>query len=92
MKESLEKRTLNIAKYMIHTKDTIRGVAETFGLSKSIVHKDLHQRLSILDKEKYEQVKNILYEHQKMRHIKGGISTKKKYLKLKEELIIEERM
>ena len=38
---SIEERAVNIAHYIIETKDTVRGAATKFGVSKSTVHKDV---------------------------------------------------
>ena len=38
---SIEERAVNIAHYIIDSKDTVRGAAKKFGISKSTVHKDL---------------------------------------------------
>ncbi len=75
-------RTISEAKYMIDTGKTIREVAKAFMVSKSTVHKDLKDRLKYIDKDLYGAVLKILKEHTEIRHIRGGESTKKKYLKL----------
>lgn len=71
------------AQVVLDTKMTIREVAKLFKISKSTVHKDLNERLLDIDSEKYNQVKEIFQEHIDVRHIRGGESTKKKYLKLR---------
>ena len=38
---SIEERALCLAKYIIDSKDTVRGAAKKFGVSKSTVHTDL---------------------------------------------------
>ena len=38
---SIEDRAVNLAHYIIDSKDTVRGAAKKFGISKSTVHKDL---------------------------------------------------
>lgn len=38
---SIEERAVNLAHYIIETKDTVRGTAKKFGISKSTVHKDV---------------------------------------------------
>ena len=38
---SIEERAVKIAHYIIETKDTVRGAATKFGVSKSTVHKDV---------------------------------------------------
>lgn len=78
MVERIEKESDQI----ITTKMTIREVAKIFGISKSTVHKDLNERLLELNPKKYEEVKKIFQEHIEIRHIRGGESTRKKYLNL----------
>ena len=70
------------ADQVLNTKMTIREVAKIFGISKSTVHKDLNERLQELDPIKHEKVKQIFQEHIEIRHIRGGESTRKKYLGL----------
>lgn len=38
---SIEERAINLAHYIIDSKDTVRGAAKKFGVSKSTVHKDV---------------------------------------------------
>ncbi len=76
----IKKRVIEEADYIINTKQTIRSLANTFNISKSTIHKDLHERLKIIDINKYNKIKLIMDEHIKTRHIKGGESTKLKYL------------
>lgn len=38
---SIEERAINLAHYIIDSKDTVRGAARKFGVSKSTVHKDV---------------------------------------------------
>ena len=41
----IEERAVNLAHYIIDSKDTVRGAAKKFGISKSTVHKDITERL-----------------------------------------------
>lgn len=77
----ITERVLMEADYMIATEKTIREIAAYFKISKSTVHKDLHERLCKIDKERNKKVERILAYHMKIRHVRGGESTKKKYLK-----------
>lgn len=79
----INKRVLEEAKYLIETNDTIRQTAKQFNVSKSTVHKDFQDRLSNIDNDLYLKVVKILEYHTKVRHIRGGESTKQKYLKSK---------
>ena len=38
---SIEERAMELAHYIIDSKDTVRGAAKKFGVSKSTVHKDV---------------------------------------------------
>ena len=70
------------ADQILLTKMTIREIAKLYGISKSTVHKDLKERLLEIDSKKHEQIKEIFQEHIEVRHIRGGESTKRKYLHL----------
>jgi len=39
--KTIEERAVNLAHYIIDSKDTVRGAAKKFGISKSTVHKDV---------------------------------------------------
>jgi len=81
--ENITNRILEEARCIIETKQTIREIARKYNVSKSTVHKDLGERLKKINKNMSKQVNEILEYHIKIRHIRGGISTKKKYEKLK---------
>ena len=38
---SIEDRAINLAHYIIDSKDTVRGTAKKFGISKSTVHTEV---------------------------------------------------
>ena len=76
---SIEERAVNLAHYIIDTKDTVRGAAKKFGVSKSTVHKDVSERLSYINKSLAMEVRAILDENKAERHIRGGLATKLKY-------------
>lgn len=82
MNSKIAKRVMEEAKHILTTKDTVRAISNIFHVSKSTVHKDLHERLLELDKTQYQQVDEILKYHTDVRHIRGGESTRKKYEKL----------
>lgn len=82
MNNNITKRVLSEANYIIETGKTVREIAIDYNVSKSTVHKDLHERLKRIDKKKFEQVDKILKYHTNVRHIRGGESTKKKYQNL----------
>ncbi len=79
MNSLIVKRVIDEANYILDTKETIREIAKVFNVSKSTVHKDLHERLIDINYGLYEEVDSILKYHIDVRHIRGGQSTKKKY-------------
>ena len=78
---NINQRVLNETQVILKTGYTIREIAKIFKVSKSTVHKDLHERLLKIDKHKYYEVDKILKYHTQIRHIRGGESTKLKYSK-----------
>lgn len=80
---SIEERAVNLAHYIIDTKDTVRGAAAKFGVSKSTVHKDVSQRLVNINYALALEVRKILDENKAERHLRGGMATKLKYKKEK---------
>ena len=68
------------ANHILKTNDTIRDIAKIFKVSKSTVHKDLHERLKDINLGLYIKVDSILKYHTDVRHIRGGESTRLKYL------------
>ena len=79
MKENIEKRACDIAKYIIENKQTVRNAAKVFNISKSTVHKDITERLIKINKELYLNARKILDTNKAERHIRGGLATKNKY-------------
>lgn len=75
----IEDRVVSLAKYIIDTKDTVRGAAKMYGISKSTVHKDLAERLEKINPMLARQVRKILENNKAERHIRGGMATKLKY-------------
>ena len=76
---SIEERAVDLAHYIIDSKDTVRGAAKKFGISKSTVHKDVSERLLKINPVLAVEVRKILDENKAERHIRGGMATKYKY-------------
>lgn len=79
MKNYIEQRACDIAKYIIESGATVRKAADVFKVSKSTVHKDVSERLEQIDLSAWEQVKTILDKNKAERHLRGGMATKIKY-------------
>lgn len=80
MDKKIIDRVLEEGKYIIDTGHTVREMASFFGISKSTIHKDLRERLLEIDVDMYEKVSKILQYHMDIRHIRGGESTRRKFL------------
>lgn len=80
---SIDERAIELAHYIIDSKDTVRGTAKKFGISKSTVHKDVSERLKRINPILAKEVREILDENKAERHIRGGMATKLKYSRLK---------
>ena len=80
LKDYIEERVLELARYIIETKATVRGAARKFRVSKSTVHKDITERLLEINPALAAEVKTVLDNNKAERHIRGGIATREKYL------------
>ncbi len=80
MTDYIAERVIMEGRYIIETKTTVRAAASHFGISKSTVHKDVTERLAVVDKKVFAEVREILDKNLSERHIRGGIATKNKYL------------
>lgn len=87
IKKEIQERVKSEANYILKTELTIREIATKYQVSKSTVHKDLQSRLKDIDKNLFMEVDNILKKHIYLRHIRGGESTRKKYLNIKKSFI-----
>ncbi|MCI8567922.1 MAG: stage III sporulation protein D [Bacilli bacterium] len=83
MNKRIEERVREEAAFALSTNMTIREISKHFKVSKSTTHKDLKERLLEIDATMYNKVKDIFEDHIKVRHIRGGQSTKLKYLNMK---------
>lgn len=76
----IDERAVELARYIIDTKDTVRGAAKRFGISKSTVHKDITERLNKINPSLATETRKILEENKAERHIRGGEATRLKYM------------
>ena len=77
------KRVLDEGRYIKDNNKTIREAADIFSVSKSTVHKDLKERLPLIDYDLSLEVNKVLMSNLLNRHIKGGEKTREKYLRMK---------
>jgi len=79
-----ETKIIAMAEYILDNKTTIRATAKEFNIPKSTVHNLFSTKLKHLNYQLYKEVKQLLDENFRIKHIHGGESTKIKYLKLKQ--------
>jgi len=82
MKDYIEERVLELAEYILENKSTVRCAAKKFNVSKSTVHKDNTERLCEINPALAKDVHCVLNQNKAERHIRGGLATREKYLKL----------
>ena len=82
MKDYIEERVLELAEYILENKATVGKTAKIYNVSKSTVHKDITERLYEINPALAENVHNVLNQNKAERHIRGGLATREKYLKL----------
>ena len=80
LKSYIEERAMEIARYIIDNNTTVRQAAKHFGISKSTVHKDVTERLVLVNPSLAAETRKVLDVNKSERHIRGGLATKEKYL------------
>ena len=85
LQDLIDKRVINVAKYIIDTNNTVRGAARVFGVGKTTIHKDLSERLPEMAKTNpiannmLNQIGKIMDYNFSIKHMRGGEATKNKY-------------
>lgn len=85
MQDYIQKRVMDISNYILESQATVRQTATIFGVSKSTVHKDITERLPVINEMVARQVRDILENNKAERHLRGGEATRKKYKQEKTE-------
>lgn len=85
MRHQIQTRCIMLARHIIETGDTVRQTAKRFGLSKSSVHKDIHDRLRLLHPGLFEEVQAVMNFHHQVRHLRGGEATKARWERLRQQ-------
>ena len=79
----IEERAIELAHYIIDNKDTVRGAAKKFGISKSTVHKDVTLQNGLICGQAYN---NFVAAHS-VRHIPEIIEIGKVFLAKKKPVV-----
>lgn len=78
-----EKLIISQAYYILENQTTIRETAKAFNIPKSTIHHNLSVKLKYINFALYKDVKKLLENNFKYKHIHGGESTRIKYENLK---------
>ena len=79
MKDYIAERAVLLATYLLETGATVRAAALVHNVSKSTVHKDVTERLLLVDPALAARVKSVLEVNLNERHVRGGQATRNKY-------------
>ena len=84
MRQEIQARCVALARYIIRTGATVRQAAEQFRMSKSSVHKDMHERLHQIHPGLYAEVREVLDYHHAVRHLRGGEATRERWKNIRQ--------
>ena len=79
MREDLRERCLRLAQCVVQEGDTVREAAKRVGVSKSLAHRELTERLRRVDVHLFYRVRKVLLYHKAVRHLRGGEATKRRF-------------
>lgn len=79
MRDDMIERVKECADFVVQSGATVRQAARRFGVSKSTTHKDLVERLKMVDGVLYEKAMRVLMKNKAERHLRGGEATRRKY-------------
>ena len=79
LKGAVEERAVELGEYIVEHNATVRAAAGKFHISKSTVHKDVANRLQMVNPQLYGQVRKVLDVNKAQRHIRGGVAPREKY-------------
>lgn len=71
-----------LGNYILDTHETIRSTASAFQVSKTVVHKDITERLEKKNPALSAKVRKVLDQHLEERAMRGGEATRQKYLSM----------
>ncbi|AWD92976.1 sporulation transcriptional regulator SpoIIID [Bacillus phage vB_BceM-HSE3] len=78
-----KEKAIKYGQYIVNKNQTLRGCAKEFGVSKSTVFKYVKAILPLVDKDLALAVSHVIRFNLEQRHIRGGLATKIKFMKIK---------
>lgn len=67
------------AKIILDSGATVRACAKRSGVGKTTVHKDMREKLLLIDAKLAARVGEVLEKNRNERHLRGGEATRRKY-------------
>ena len=77
--EHIRNRCVQLGELLLDTGETARALAKRTGYSKSTIHKDLTERLLIVNESLALEVRKVLLYNKSIRHLRGGEATRQKW-------------
>ncbi len=84
-KDYIKERIRDEANFIIDTCATVRQTAHHFGVPKSTVHNDVTVKLADVSPMLCNEVRKVLDFNKADSHIRGGLATREKYLRMKKK-------
>ena len=81
--QTLKERAESYGLFIVENGATVREAAKKFGVSKSLIHRNVTEVLSYSNGRLAREVRKVLDKNKAERHIRGGMATKLKYKKAK---------
>ncbi len=69
-----------LGEYILENHATLRSTAKFYGISKSLVHYYIEKHLLPSNNLLYAEVRKVLDKNKAEKHLRGGESTRQKYL------------
>jgi len=79
LNSKIYKRIRLETEYILKENLTVREIAKKINVSKSTVHKDVTERLEVINPGLAGEIRKVLDVNKAERHLRGGMATREKY-------------
>lgn len=79
IQDAIAGRAVRVGRYIAETRSTVRDTAMAFRSSKSTVHKDVAERLPLINPRLAGDVREVLSANKDARALRGGMMTRLKW-------------
>ena len=78
-----KEKYVHVCEEYVKSKSNLRSIAKINNISKSSLHKFIQKELKYMNNELYEKCRKQILFNISVRHIRGGLATKRRYEKNK---------